>query len=237
MAADAVDVILRDGRTLRLRPPLAADADALLEFFTALSPESLHARFHGLPRVGPQLVEPLLEPDWTERGVLLGTLAAEDGGLSASWRSATTCGCGARRSRRRRLRWRTSTRAVGSARGCSSSCRARGCGRDRAVRRRGAARQPSHAGCLREGRVRADARARGRGGGGAVPDRADGALRGARRRAGPPRRRLLAAAVLRACERGRDRSVSAARLDRRRAVPQRARGRLRRRRVPREPRR
>ena len=36
-AAGAVDVILRDGGTLRLRPPAAADADALLAFFARLS--------------------------------------------------------------------------------------------------------------------------------------------------------------------------------------------------------
>ena len=30
VAEDAVDVILREGTTLRLRPPTAADADALL---------------------------------------------------------------------------------------------------------------------------------------------------------------------------------------------------------------
>ena len=75
VAADAVDVILRDGGTLRLRAPTAADADSLLAFFRGLSRESLHMRFHGLPNLRPQLVESLLEPDWVERGALLGTLA------------------------------------------------------------------------------------------------------------------------------------------------------------------
>jgi acetyl coenzyme A synthetase (ADP forming)-like protein len=73
--AEAVDVILRDGGTLRLRPPTATDADALLGFYRALSRQSLHRRFHGLPNLGPQLVEALLEPDWTERGALVGALA------------------------------------------------------------------------------------------------------------------------------------------------------------------
>ena len=79
MPADAVDVILRDGRTLRLRPPRQEDAAALLAFFQGLSGRSLYLRFHGFPRVGERLVDPVLDPDWEERGSLLGTLA-EDGG-------------------------------------------------------------------------------------------------------------------------------------------------------------
>ena len=77
--ADSVDVILRDGGTLRLRPPAHSDSDALLDFYRALSSQSLHRRFHGFPNVEPKLVESLLDPDWTERGALLGTLAADDG--------------------------------------------------------------------------------------------------------------------------------------------------------------
>jgi acetyl coenzyme A synthetase (ADP forming)-like protein len=73
-AVEAIDVILRDGSTLRLRAPAADDADALLEFFSTLSEHSLYLRFHGFPALGPKLVEPLLEPDWRERGALLGSL-------------------------------------------------------------------------------------------------------------------------------------------------------------------
>ena len=76
--AGPVDVILRDGSTLRLRPPVAADGEAVLEFFEALSPSSRYARFHGFPALSRALVEPLLEPDWHERGAFLGTLL-EDG--------------------------------------------------------------------------------------------------------------------------------------------------------------
>jgi acetate---CoA ligase (ADP-forming) len=72
---DSVDVILRDGGTLRLRPPRGEDAGPLLEFHQGLSTDSLRSRFHGLPNVRSQLVEPLLEPNWTERGALIGTLA------------------------------------------------------------------------------------------------------------------------------------------------------------------
>ncbi|HXG75055.1 MAG TPA: GNAT family N-acetyltransferase [Gaiellaceae bacterium] len=78
MSADVVDVILRDGSTLRLRPPTREDAGEIVEFFRALSERSLYLRFHGFPRVGPELVEQVLDPDWTERGALVGTFA-EDG--------------------------------------------------------------------------------------------------------------------------------------------------------------
>jgi acetyl coenzyme A synthetase (ADP forming)-like protein len=76
---DSVDVILRDGGTLRLRPPSRADTEALLDFYRALSNQSLHRRFHGLPNVRPQLVESLLDPDWAERGALVGALTDGDG--------------------------------------------------------------------------------------------------------------------------------------------------------------
>ena len=73
-AVEAIDVILRDGSTLRLRAPAAEDADAVLEFFSGLSEHSRYLRFHGFPALGPKLVEPVLEPDWQERGALLGSL-------------------------------------------------------------------------------------------------------------------------------------------------------------------
>jgi acetyl coenzyme A synthetase (ADP forming)-like protein len=78
VAPDVSDVILRDGSTLRLRAPRREDEQELVEFFGALSERSLYLRFHGFPSLGPELVEQLLEPDWVERGALLGTFA-EDG--------------------------------------------------------------------------------------------------------------------------------------------------------------
>jgi acetate---CoA ligase (ADP-forming) len=74
---DAADVILRDGSTLRLRPPVAADSEGLLRFFEHLSDRSRYLRFHGFAAIGPSLVEPVLDPDWTERGALLGALGDE----------------------------------------------------------------------------------------------------------------------------------------------------------------
>lgn len=67
------DVVLRDGSTMRFRPPEAADAAALLAFFRGLSDRSLYLRFHGYPSVDERLVRPVLDPDWVERGALMGT--------------------------------------------------------------------------------------------------------------------------------------------------------------------
>jgi succinyl-CoA synthetase alpha subunit/GNAT superfamily N-acetyltransferase len=61
-ASDAVDGILMDGGTLRLRPPEASDGDGLLEFFVGLSEQSRFLRFHGFRRIDRALVEPLLDP-------------------------------------------------------------------------------------------------------------------------------------------------------------------------------
>jgi acetate---CoA ligase (ADP-forming) len=73
------DVVLRDGSTLRLRAPAAADMPALVAFFELLSPESRFLRFHGTRKVDPSLVAPFVDPDWAERGALVGTLADEQG--------------------------------------------------------------------------------------------------------------------------------------------------------------
>jgi len=77
--AVAVDVILRDGSTMRLRAPERDDREALIRFFAQMSDQSLYRRFHGHPLVDAHLVEPDLEPDWSERGSLLGSAAGDDG--------------------------------------------------------------------------------------------------------------------------------------------------------------
>jgi ribosomal protein S18 acetylase RimI-like enzyme len=81
---DATDVILRDGSTLRLRPPIVEDSDALIVFFSELTDHSRYLRFHGFPALGPKLVEPVLEPDWDDRGALVGSLDGRIVAL-ASW--------------------------------------------------------------------------------------------------------------------------------------------------------
>ena len=73
--SDIRDVILRDGSTLRLRAPAAADADDLLAFFGRLSVGSLYRRFHGYPNLTAETIEPFVAPDWDTRGSLIGTLS------------------------------------------------------------------------------------------------------------------------------------------------------------------
>jgi acetate---CoA ligase (ADP-forming) len=73
--ADVRDVILRTGGTLRLRPPVGTDADAVLAFFGRLSEQSVYRRFHGFPAIRTETVEPFLDPDWHDRGSLIGTMS------------------------------------------------------------------------------------------------------------------------------------------------------------------
>jgi acetyl coenzyme A synthetase (ADP forming)-like protein len=72
--ADAVDVILRDGSTLRLRAPAQDDAGALLTFFADLSDRSRYLRFHGIRRVDESLVERYLDAAGDDRCALVGML-------------------------------------------------------------------------------------------------------------------------------------------------------------------
>src|SRR5215211_7600943 len=67
----SLDVILKDGTTLRLRPPVSADVPALVGFFERLSDRSLYLRFHGFASVGPRLAEPFVDVDWESSGALV----------------------------------------------------------------------------------------------------------------------------------------------------------------------
>jgi acetate---CoA ligase (ADP-forming) len=58
---------------MRLHPPGPGEAEALLDLFRDLSDRSLYLRFHGHPNVDEHLVGPTLDPDWVERGALVGT--------------------------------------------------------------------------------------------------------------------------------------------------------------------
>ena len=76
--AEQYDVILRDGSTLRLRPPTSEDVGPLLDFLGGLSPQSLYLRFHGHPALTEQLVERFVDPDWVETGGLVGVVGDGD---------------------------------------------------------------------------------------------------------------------------------------------------------------
>ena len=73
-----IDVILRDGATLRLRSPVDEDAQAIVEFFAALSAESRFMRFHGLAAAGERFARTIVEPNWEERGALVAVIAEPD---------------------------------------------------------------------------------------------------------------------------------------------------------------
>jgi acetyl coenzyme A synthetase (ADP forming)-like protein len=49
--------------------------DELVEFIRRLSADSLYRRFHGIVTAGPRLVEPVLDPDWLDRGALIGAVS------------------------------------------------------------------------------------------------------------------------------------------------------------------
>ena len=70
-AGIAIDVILRDGATLRLRAPTPDDEPALAGFFDGLSDRSRYLRFHGFGGGGNRFVRGLVAPDWIERGSLV----------------------------------------------------------------------------------------------------------------------------------------------------------------------
>ncbi len=71
---DAVDVILRDGSTMRLRAPHEADVPAIVSFFASLSVRSRFLRFHGLAAAGDRFARTLVEPDWEEKGSFVGVM-------------------------------------------------------------------------------------------------------------------------------------------------------------------
>jgi acetyl coenzyme A synthetase (ADP forming)-like protein len=75
---DAVDVILRDGSTMRLRAPVRDDAAAIVEFFAGLSVHSRFLRFHGLAAAGERFARTLVEPDWEEKGSFVGVMGEAD---------------------------------------------------------------------------------------------------------------------------------------------------------------
>jgi acetyl coenzyme A synthetase (ADP forming)-like protein len=60
---DAIDVVLRDGSTVRLRPAQPTDEAAVRAMFSRLSPESLYSRFFRIPKLPKLDVSGLLQAD------------------------------------------------------------------------------------------------------------------------------------------------------------------------------
>jgi acetyl coenzyme A synthetase (ADP forming)-like protein len=73
------DVILRDGSTLRLRAAEVGDGEALVGFFSRLSPESRYLRFQGVVDAGLATVQRFVGDEWGEVGSLLAERAGADG--------------------------------------------------------------------------------------------------------------------------------------------------------------
>ena len=226
--AEAVDVILRDGGTLRLRPPLAADADALLAFFDGpLRREPVPA----LPRV----------PADRRRGSSSRCSIPTGSSAAPSSAGSPTATATSESSPSRATRGSVTSDTAEMAFAVADSEQGRGIGTRLLEQLASRARRAgissfvadvlaSNAAALA---VFADAgfelvreleSGRGRA---ALPDRPDRHARVARRGARPHRRRRLAASVLRAGDGRRDRRLAPARLDRRRALPQHPRRRLR----------
>ena len=72
LADGAVDVALRDGSTLHVRPVVAADAPAMRRFFEGLSLESIGLRFFGVPNFD-WATKWAVETDDAERYALVAT--------------------------------------------------------------------------------------------------------------------------------------------------------------------
>ncbi len=197
----------------------------------ALGPELLPAlsrRTYGRPGARRALRRPGLARSWRPRRRSRGR-DRRRGGVHAAARRAERRGGVRGRGRASGARGRHP--APGAARPASL------CGRDRALRRPGAARELRDARGLQGRGLRHRARARPRRDRGRVSDRRDGDVPGACGRARSPRRDRLAAAVLRAALAGGRRRIAPARVDRWRAVSQCPRRRLRGRGLPGQPRR
>jgi acetate---CoA ligase (ADP-forming) len=73
------DVVLRDGSTVRIRPVLPSDTDALVELFEGLSDETTYLRFHARHRVTAKEVERHVNVDYRDRFGLVAETSAGGG--------------------------------------------------------------------------------------------------------------------------------------------------------------
>ena len=204
---------------------------------TACPPQSLYLRFHGARTVDRRLVEPFLDPDWVERGRARRharpTASGRAHRRARELRAAARPGDGRGRLRRRRRGAGPRHRHAAA----RAARRARRRQRHPTLRRRGACAE--NRAMLARLRATPASSSRASSSSGEVELRFPIAPTEAFRERVEERDHVavvrLAAAVLRAATRRRDRRLAPARLDRRRALPQHPRRRLRRRRLPRQP--
>jgi hypothetical protein len=71
-STDARGIVCCGHQAVRLRPPTPADREIVSAFLRRLSPESLSMRFHAALRPRAALIEPFIDPDWINRGALIG---------------------------------------------------------------------------------------------------------------------------------------------------------------------
>lgn len=74
-AADAHDIVLKDGAAVRLRPIRGEDAAGLLALYDRLSPESLYFRFFAVPDKDAAKAEYLTHVDYDKRYALVADVA------------------------------------------------------------------------------------------------------------------------------------------------------------------
>jgi len=74
-----VDVSLRDGSTIRIRPALPDDLEDLTELFARMSDRSRRFRFHGVVSVTADSVRPFVDLDYTDSFGLVAETSAGDG--------------------------------------------------------------------------------------------------------------------------------------------------------------
>ena len=117
----AVDVILRDGTTLRLRRSGRRRRPGARRFLRRTLGAERFLRFHGLALAGDRFVRTLVDPDWAERGALIGVMG--DGGEERIVAVANYVRLRDPHAPRSRSRSRTTPGARGSGRACSSSSR------------------------------------------------------------------------------------------------------------------
>src|SRR5688500_2705665 len=74
-----VDVPLRDGSTIRIRPALPEDLAVLTELFSRMSARSRRFRFHGVVSITPDNVRPFVDLDYSDSFGLVAETSAGDG--------------------------------------------------------------------------------------------------------------------------------------------------------------